>query len=239
MVSTLSNKDDLNPANGIYDVVDNSLGITVDDFDDVTQLGFYAVSLADFGIEQMDLSLTMSVELDASQLDPNFDLFSTSQGLEDLQAPFLNSANQPLSLFHILTPATLGAVSVFFTVGPLIEANGSMAVFAGLNLQANSKVDIQFGHIDLYSILKSPVLTLSDINPVENLRPEVTVTGNGLSDITVHRLIGGTGEATMRLGANVGLSAGGGEATTSGAAVGFMAPIGIEATLNGTGIASM
>lgn len=237
-----------NDENSIWDEVERELEINEAYIADVMDLGFYTAKLNQFGIGEMSLKVTFgSVGISATDLDPGFNATSTASILAEMKETDLSTLSEDgsaLNLYHVPTPITVGAVSVFFSAGPLIEISGKMSGFIGATLASPSRIDIQFGHVNLYKILRDPNLSFSDLNPAEVIIPDVKILGGGqagdvFSDLVVHGQVGGNGSATMKLGANIGLSAGGGEATLNGFAAGIVAPVGIEASLNGVGTATM
>lgn len=236
--------------NNIWNIVETSLGINPSNQMDVMELGFFTAKMLNFGLQTMSLNLKMGISGSVGDLDANFNQFNTGDALTALQGlngtvPSLSSSGD-VNLLHVPTPLTVGAASVFFSAGPLIEADGALACFVGATLTSGARVDIQLGHLDLHNILNSPILTLADLNPFNIIVPEVALfeagtTNSGadlFSDIVVTGNVGGSGQASLRLGANVGMSVGAGEPTTSGIAAGFIAPIGIEASLCGEGVFS-
>ena len=236
--------------NNIINGAEEYLKINESNIEDVMELGFFTAKINNFGINNMSLNVTTGdIGISASDLDENFNAFSTASvlaAIEEGSLPSLSPVND-LNLYHVPTPITVGAASVFFSAGPLIEASGSVAGYIGATMSSPSRIDIQLGHVDLYTFLNSEIILPSDFNPAEILVPDVVVTSGGnpasgssiFNDLAVHGHIGAKGNATIRLGVNVGMSAGGGEATTNGFAIGFMAPVGLEVDLCGTGTASM
>ena len=226
---------DVNPQNGVWDVADQQFGALDSNIDNN---GLFTIRLDGFEIADFSASIVHEVaafenkHLDGIKKQGVADVVSSVAALA--KSPIDVSNSSEVNMKYLPTGLTVGAFSINAAIGPVIELDGNLSLFADCNMEFPNSVDIQFGHLNWRELIPDFDTDIQITQGPPEARQSVSIS-KIFEDPVANLKVGAKGHLGMKFGFAVGLAGTAGEGNAAGGSIGCAIPVTLNATVDAEG----
>jgi len=226
---------DVNPKNEVWDVADRHFGSLESN---IEENGLFTIRLDGFKIEEFSAGIVHEV---AAFENKHLDGIQ-NQGLDDVVSSVAALAKSPVdvsnssevNMKYLPTGLTVGAFSINAAIGPVIELEGNLSLFADCNMEFPNSVDIQFGHLNWRELVPDFDTDIQITQGPPDARQSVSIS-KIFEDPVANLKVGARGHLGMKFGFAVGLAGTAGEGNAAGGSIGCAIPVTLNATIDAEG----